>query len=233
MESGEPRDTNDDAPDDDAGATTGGRPPRRRRVRADGPSDTPPAPRSSRGRGRGQAQNQGQGQDRAVAGPANPPLPLPGPAAAPSARWPHAPMSWPREEAFTEPWMKPWLEAAAASLSVADACRVVGIGLSQYLMGRRRDLAFDEAALVLDQIVDLMIIESVRLGALDSDMQAVRIYFQSVRLPAFIPRFVSWSRSAPKGPAQDEALPPHVYEAMIAAGLAAMEQPPPEDDDDD
>jgi hypothetical protein len=125
--------------------------------------------------------------------------------------------------------MVPWLEAAAASLSVREACRRAGIGLAQYLIGRQNDLAFDRAALIFDQIVDLMIQESVRSAALDGDPQATRIYFGKVRLPAFLPGFASWAAPARTPPElADEPLPPHVADAMIAAGMEAMKHPPPD-----
>lgn len=202
------------------------RAPRRRTVRADGPAPTPPPPRGRPSRAAGDASRASTAAEAPAPNPDPNPASDSDPDPAPGPAWPHAPIAWPKEEKFSQPWMKPWLEAAASSLSVKEACRAVEVGLAQFLLARQNDLAFDEAALIVDQITDLMIIEAVRLGSLDGDLRSVGMYIKLVRVPAFIPRFVSWSRPARKAPPRDETLPAHVYEAMIAAGLEAIDKTP-------
>jgi hypothetical protein len=136
-------------------------------------------------------------------------------------------MRWPDEERYSQPWMKPWLEAAAGAQSVLEACRHVGISLAAYLVARRDDRAFDEAALVVDQVLDLMIQEATRLAALDGNVSAQRLYYDKVRRPAFLPPFASWSKPARAYEPYEDPLPPHVAAAMLAAGRAALAQDPP------
>ena len=129
--------------------------------------------------------------------------------------------------------MVPWLEAAASSMSVEEACRRVGVSVAQYLLARRNDQAFDEGALVFDQIVDLMIREVVRQGALAGDPAMTRIYLSKIALPAFTVPFASWRRRPKPPPENVEPLPPHVADAMIRAALEAVERGPDDDDEDD
>jgi hypothetical protein len=127
-------------------------------------------------------------------------------------------------EEYSQPWMRGWVEKAAGTLSVEDACRAVGVSEMDYHKGRLNDLAFDQAAQVFDQVLDMKILGSVRTKAIGGDLQAQALYYSKARLPAFIPAFPSWQSSAParrnkEDPAQ--AIDPEVAEAMIRAGLEA------------
>lgn len=141
-------------------------------------------------------------------------------------RWPHVPMRWPEQENFSEPWMVRWLEAAGESLSIQEACRQSGVGLAQFLVARQQDPHFDQAALIFDQIVDLVIRDSVRQAALDGDSRAQQLYFSKVFLPAFLPGFASWAAPA-RRPEPRKPLPPEVARAVIEAALAASGRPLP------
>ena len=96
------------------------------------------------------------------------------------------------DQEFSQPWMARWLEQAAESNRATEICKKVGISMSDYLLGRSRDAAFDLGCLVFEQIQDLQIRESVRIHAIDGDARAVNAYFRWVRLPCFVPEFASW-----------------------------------------
>ncbi len=119
---------------------------------------------------------------------------------------------------FSQPWMARWLEQAAESNRATEICKKVGISMSDYLLGRSRDAAFDLGCLVFEQIQDLQIRESVRIHAIDGDARAVNAYFRWVRLPCFVPEFASWkARSADETNA--ESPHPEIAEAAMEAAL--------------
>lgn len=135
---------------------------------------------------------------------------------------------------FARPWMAGWVEAAAAAHSVKEACDAVGVSLADYHRGRLEDPAFDAAALVFDQVLDLLVLSSVRNAAIGGDARAQVLYYGQARLPAFVPAFPSWSAPESPGaragtrrrgdePAADPEpmIDPRVAEAMVAAGLEA------------
>lgn len=123
--------------------------------------------------------------------------------------------------------MRSWLEGASESLSASVACQRAGIGLSRYVISRRDDRTFDDAAQVIDQVVDIVIQDKVRERSMEGDMTAARLYYSNVRQPGYIPPFASSARKPPEPNPHDPHLDPHVAEAMIAAGIAASSQPPP------
>lgn len=121
---------------------------------------------------------------------------------------------------YSRSWMAGWVESADGSHSVKQACDAAGISLSEYLRGRLEDPGFDAAALVLDQVLDLMVLSSVRNAAIEGDGRAQVLYYGKARLPAFVPGFASWRGPERREPGA-ETIAPHVAEAMVAAALAA------------
>lgn len=120
---------------------------------------------------------------------------------------------------YVRPWMEQWIEKAAKTQSVEEANKAVGIEMPEYYRGRLEDLAFDAAALAFDQVLDLLILSSVRNKAIQGDPRAQTLYYGKARLPVFVPGFASWR------PAKDDdearAIRPEIAEAMVAAAMKA------------
>jgi hypothetical protein len=130
-----------------------------------------------------------------------------------------------QDKEYSQTWMQKWLQAAAGVQSVPAACEAAGISMSKYIQGRLDDLDFDRAALVFDQVIDLMILTSVRHHSIDGDPRAQALYYSKARLPAFVPAFPSWQSPAPADPAgAAPTIDPIIAEAMINAGLELAER---------
>jgi hypothetical protein len=102
---------------------------------------------------------------------------------------------WPAVK-HSRPWMDGWLEAAATSQSVEQANTAVNINMFDYHCGRMEDPGFDAAALIFDQILDQLVLFSVRDAAIRGDVKAQLLYYNKARLPAFVPGFSSWRAAA-------------------------------------
>lgn len=136
---------------------------------------------------------------------------------------------------FSQPWMMDWVNAAAVTQSLKMLNEAVGITMWDYHQGRMLDPDFDAAALIYDQILDLIVLSSVRDNAIEGDARAQVLYFARVRIPAFCPAFPSWL--APKRRRDDDdnsattsamvtPIEPRLAEIMVDAGLRALRKRP-------
>jgi len=131
-------------------------------------------------------------------------------------------------KAALDEWMRKWLAAAEVAETVDDVCEESSTPMSLYIHGRLGNTSFDDACLLLEQIMELRIRSKISRASLEGDARAQGLYFKEVSRPSFAPAFPSWN--APPPPAIDETpLPAQVAAAMIAAGLAAYEELPPPD----
>ena len=108
--------------------------------------------------------------------------------------------------------MNSWADAAASPMTVVDACKAAGVTVDAYLNARRDDPAFDEVGRLHDDVVDLIITDSVRQDAMCGEDRARALYFQRARLLIFGDGS-SGRRAA--------SIPPEKAEAMILAMLRA------------
>jgi hypothetical protein len=116
-------------------------------------------------------------------------------------------------DGLTEPWMRRWAEAAAASGNVEDACVKAGVTYSAYAAARRRDATFDDLCRVHDQVLDLRIADSLRAHALKKgDARHQSLYFNRVRA-LLLPD--------PDAASADDLISSAMAEAMVRAGLLA------------
>lgn len=138
---------------------------------------------------------------------------------------------------YSQSWMDLWVNAAATIHSLKDLNTAAGVTMWDYHQGRMLDPDFDAAALILDQIVDLQVLSSVRDKAMDGDSRAQVLYYTRARLPAFHPAFPTWL--APSRYSDDDdsggaaamaaivtPIEPRLAEIMTAAGLRALEKRP-------
>lgn len=122
--------------------------------------------------------------------------------------------------------MSQWLDAASQSSSIAEACGKMEppVTITEYLKARAADPEFDAACLVFDQVIELRIIENIRLASENGDARAQALYFRDARRPSFLPGFASWhaAPSPPPTPAVN-SFSAEVAAAMIEAGLNEYE----------
>jgi predicted ATP-grasp superfamily ATP-dependent carboligase len=112
---------------------------------------------------------------------------------------------------------------AIALSSVEAACLDQGITLGEYVAMRLADAAFDDAAARADQVLDLRVVDRVRLAAqTEGGLAAQALYLKSVRLDAMRAPFPS-QRTRP-GLDDAPTLAPEVAAAIIRAGLEAHEK---------
>jgi hypothetical protein len=133
--------------------------------------------------------------------------------------------------AATEPTLDPlhpaeFCREVVARGSVEAACLARGITLEEYAQARLTDEAFDAAALMADQILDLRIMDQVRKAAQqEGGLASQTLYFRAGRMEAVQPPFPSLLRPRPRpGLAEAPTLPPEVAAAIIKAGLEAHEK---------
>lgn len=108
--------------------------------------------------------------------------------------------------------------------SVEAACEARGVSLEEYARARLTDPAFDEAAQMADQVLDLRVVDQVRKAAQqEGGLASQTLYFRAVRTEASQAAFPSLLRGRP-GLAEAPALPPEVASAIIRAGLEAHEK---------
>ncbi len=131
----------------------------------------------------------------------------------------------PAEETY---WMKRWVDAAAKAQSVEDVNIAAGINMFDYHHGRLDDPGFDAAALVFDQILDQLVLFSVRNAAIKGDGKAQVLYYGKVRVPAFVPGFPSWRAAE----AEAEAKQVRAEEAKAQARAKARAKPRDDEDGD-
>jgi hypothetical protein len=122
--------------------------------------------------------------------------------------------------------MPKWLEAAARMSSIAETCEKMDppLSITEYLKARADDPEFDAACLVFDQVIELRIIENIRLSSEKGDARAQALYFRDARRPSFTPGFASWHAApTPPPPPASNPLSAEVAAAMIEAGLTKYE----------
>lgn len=108
--------------------------------------------------------------------------------------------------------------------SVEAACAKSGMSLEAYTRARLTNEAFDEAALMADQVLDLRVVDQVRKAAQqEGGLASQTLYFRAVRTEAVQAPFPSLRRARP-GLDDAPALPPEVAAAIIKAGLEAHEK---------
>lgn len=108
--------------------------------------------------------------------------------------------------------------------SVEAACEARGVSLGEYAQARLTNPAFDEAAMMADQVLDLRVVDQVRKAAQrEGELASQTLYFRAVRTEASQAAFPSLLRGRP-GLADAPALPPEVASAIIRAGLEAHEK---------
>jgi hypothetical protein len=107
--------------------------------------------------------------------------------------------------------------------SVAEACKGENRSLGEYVEARLEDPAFDEAALKVDRVLDMVVVDRVRQAAQqEGALAAQALYLKTVRLRAMQAPFPSL-RSRP-GPDDVPTMAPEVAAAIIKAGLEAHEK---------
>jgi hypothetical protein len=117
--------------------------------------------------------------------------------------------------AYRRPWVKPLLDDALGCLDLAAACRRAGVSLAELVRARATDPAIDGAFQELDDTLRAAAINAVVAKAAAGDLPAIRALTDGT-LALLDPT---------RG---DDAMPAHVAEAMIAAGLKAAGTEVPE-----
>jgi hypothetical protein len=113
-----------------------------------------------------------------------------------------------------------WARALASWFDAAVACESAFVAPGLPYDWRRDDRDFRAFCRACDEDADARVVETVRLRALGGDTRALSLAFRTAR-------GLARPVDVTPVPCEEESYPPHVAEAMIAAGLAAMGAFPP------
>jgi hypothetical protein len=122
--------------------------------------------------------------------------------------------------------MNPWADAAATPMTAVDACKAVGVTVDAYMEARREDPAFNAVGRLHDEVVDLIITDSVRQDAMKGEERARALYYHRARSLVFIDG-PAGRRPAPLSPEKAEAMILALLRADGAVTSRDVPSPPP------